>query len=113
MTQCDGGPEDLFGGLEDQGCCFACGELGHKVVHCPFQKERKVLPAPSKRGGGAAILRGKPGTRCRLQHWRGKYCPPPVPENERDQWSRWNPDPSRIRWDGERENPFGDLEQQG
>ncbi|MGH0120647.1 UNVERIFIED_CONTAM: hypothetical protein FKN15_068222 [Acipenser sinensis] len=41
--------EDLLGGLEDQGWCFACGEFGHKVVCCPFQEEEEVEEWPAQR----------------------------------------------------------------
>ncbi|MGH0120352.1 UNVERIFIED_CONTAM: hypothetical protein FKN15_067737 [Acipenser sinensis] len=41
--------EDLFGGLEDQGWCIACGVYGHTVVICPFQGEEEDEPAQERK----------------------------------------------------------------
>ncbi|MGH0133411.1 UNVERIFIED_CONTAM: hypothetical protein FKN15_029668 [Acipenser sinensis] len=60
------------GGLEDQGWCLACGKSGHKVVCCPFQEEKEVLPAlKGMRRRGSCF-------------WRQAREPVPCPVSERE-----------------------------
>ncbi|MGH0137363.1 UNVERIFIED_CONTAM: hypothetical protein FKN15_040232 [Acipenser sinensis] len=60
----DGGLEDFFGGLEEEGWCLACGEFGHLVACCPFQEEEDLLPAQKRkrrRGGRSRRRTKEPG----------------------------------------------------
>ncbi|MGH0146360.1 UNVERIFIED_CONTAM: hypothetical protein FKN15_048677 [Acipenser sinensis] len=51
--------EDLFGGLEDQGWCLACGVYGHTVAICPFQSEEEEEPAQERKVGRRSRKRRK------------------------------------------------------
>ncbi|MGH0162610.1 UNVERIFIED_CONTAM: hypothetical protein FKN15_061041 [Acipenser sinensis] len=55
----DSGLEDLLGGLEEEGWCLACREIGQLVACSPFQEEGDLLPARKRkrrRGGHSRRL---------------------------------------------------------
>ncbi|MGH0145179.1 UNVERIFIED_CONTAM: hypothetical protein FKN15_056818 [Acipenser sinensis] len=78
----DGGLEDLLGGLEEEGWCLACGEIGHQVTCCPFQEEGDLLPARKRkrRRGGRSRRLAKESGSLPVCEMGGLPLPPPPPE---------------------------------
>ncbi|MGH0132503.1 UNVERIFIED_CONTAM: hypothetical protein FKN15_036773 [Acipenser sinensis] len=102
----DGNMEDPLSGFEDQGWCLACGEFGHKEVP-PAQKQKRRRGGRSRRNAREPVPLPA-SEREVLLAWVPESATR-VLESETEQWSGWNPYPSRIRWDG----GWEDLEDRG
>ncbi len=98
--------EDPLSGFEDQGWCLACGEFGHKEVP-PAQKQKRRRGGRSRRNAREPVPLPA-SEREVLLAWVPESATR-VLESETEQWSGWNPYPSRIRWDG----GWEDLEDRG
>ncbi|MGH0134977.1 UNVERIFIED_CONTAM: hypothetical protein FKN15_012512 [Acipenser sinensis] len=92
----DGGLEDFFGGLEEEGWCLACGEFGHLVACCPFQEEEDLLPAQKRkrrRGGRSRRRTKEPGP---SPVWKMEVVPTIAPSERAPQPERAPPPSERA-----------------
>ncbi|MGH0132912.1 UNVERIFIED_CONTAM: hypothetical protein FKN15_064718 [Acipenser sinensis] len=92
----DGGLEDFFGGLEEEGWCLACGEFGHLVACCPFQEEEDLLPAQKRkrrRGGRSRRRTKEPGS---SPVWKMEVVPTIAQSDRAPQLEKAPPPPERA-----------------